>query len=108
MKKKIKRNRTIRRGIDYVKLRKIWKILEIARDKNTWLYVAQISKVTNIHESTIRYYLNKYLNRAIEKNPSIPPGIKLRQIRLKPGILLENYINALEHIENRKKSLKKT
>ena len=52
MRKGIKRDRTVRKGIDYEKLIKIWRVLEA----NESLYVAQIARMTQISEPTVRYY----------------------------------------------------
>jgi len=89
-----KRNREVRKGIDYKKLSKIWDVL--SQDGN-WLHVAEISRRSNIDECTVRWYLDHYLKDAIEEE-RIGPKIKLRLVRLKAGIELESYIKALNYI----------
>ena len=99
MVKKKKHDRKVRKGIDYEKLVKIWRVLE----SNPVVYVAQIARQTKIPESTVRYYLDKYLDRAVEnRNPL--PAVKLRLISLKPNIKVENYVKALQMIEKKKSS----
>jgi hypothetical protein len=95
MKNKIKRNRKVRRGFDIEKLTKIWNVLA---ENNNWLHVAEISRRTHIDECTIRWYLDNYLKDAIDEE-RIVPSIRLRLIRLKAGLSLESYINALNYIK---------
>jgi hypothetical protein len=90
-----KRNRKVRRGIDIEKLTKIWNILA---ENGDWLHVAEISRRTNIDECTVRWYLDRYLNNAIEEE-RIGPKIKLRLIRLKPNLDLSSYVKALNYIK---------
>jgi predicted transcriptional regulator len=97
MRKGIKRDRTVRKGIDYEKLIKIWRVLEA----NESLYVAQISRMTQIPEPTVRYYLDRYLDKAVI-NTRISPTVKLRLVKLKPGMRIEDYLKALELIQSRK------
>jgi len=94
-KSKFKHNRKIKSGIDYSKLSKIWFILAESDD---WLHIAEISRRTNINESTVRWYLDRYLNNAIDEE-RIGPKIKLRLIRLKPNLELNSYVKALKFIK---------
>ncbi len=89
--KKRKHDRKVAKGIDYEKLAKIWYVI------GDWIHVAEISRRTKINESTVRWYLDKYLNNAIEQE-RISPTIKLRLVRLKPNMDLKSYIKALELI----------
>ncbi|MFQ6020416.1 MAG: hypothetical protein ACE5J4_00105 [Candidatus Aenigmatarchaeota archaeon] len=94
-KRKIKRNRGVRKGFDPKKLAKIWNVLAEAGD---WLHVADISRRTGIHEATVRWYLDHYLQKAIDEE-RIVPNIRLRLVKLKPGVDLKSYIKALKMIE---------
>lgn len=89
-----KRNRKVRRGIDYKKIAKIWKVLAESED---WLHIAEISRRTKIHEATVRWYLDHYLSKAVEEE-KIGPKIKLRLIKLKPNIDFQAFIKALKFI----------
>ena len=95
MKTKIKRDRKVRNGYDIEKLARIWKAL--AENNDYWLHVAEISRVTGINECTVRLYLNKYLRDAIEEQ-QILPKVRLRLVRLKPGMDLASYLKALRLI----------
>jgi len=95
MKSKIKRDRKVRKGFDIEKLTKIWNVLAQSGD---WLHIAEISRRTNIHEATVRWYLDHYLKNAINEE-RIVPTIRLRMIRLKPNIDLNSYIKALKFIK---------
>jgi response regulator of citrate/malate metabolism len=97
-KAKSKHDRKVQKGLDYSKLAKIWQVLAEAGD---WLHVAEISRRTNIDESTVRWYLDHYLNRAIEE-ADMPPTIKLRLVRLNPKMTFKSYIEAMEHIKRSK------
>jgi len=90
--KKRRHDRKVREGIDYEKLAKIWSAI------GDWIHVAEISRRTKIHESTVRWYLDKYLSNAIQEE-RIAPTIKLRLVKLKPNMDLKSYIRALELIE---------
>ena len=98
MKKGIKRNRKVRRGIDYEKIIKIWRVLEAYNA----LYIAQIARMTGINQVTVRYYLDRYLDKAVEDKLPLP-GVKLRLVGLKPNMKLESYLKALELIESKKR-----
>jgi response regulator of citrate/malate metabolism len=106
MKSKIKRDRKVGKGFDIEKLAKIWSVLS---ENGTWIHVAEISRISHIDECTIRWYLDHYLKDAIEEE-KIVPTIRLRMIRLKPGVELESYIKALNYINkirNDNKSVKR-
>ena len=92
---KIKRDRKVRKGIDYEKLSKIWKVMIQAGD---WLHIAEISRRTGINQVTVRYYLDKYLDPVVEET-KIAPSIKLRLVKVKPNANLEGLIMAKETIE---------
>jgi len=94
MKNKSKRDRKVRRGFDTEKITKIWNVLAENVD---WIHVAEISRRTNIDESTVRWYLDHYLDKAVDEE-RIGPKIKLRLVRLKPNIELNSYIKALNFI----------
>lgn len=100
MKRKIKRNRTIRSGIDYDKLAKIWNVLAEAGD---WIHVAEISRRSKIHEATVRWYLDHYFKGVIEE-ARIVPTIRLRMVKLKPNAKFDSLVKALELIKEVKKS----
>ena len=102
-KAKSKHNRKVQKGIDYSKLSKIWYVLSEAGD---WLHIAEISRRTNIDESTVRWYLDHYLDKAVEET-KIHPKVKLRMVRLKPEMDLKSYIKALEAIKSTKDHLSK-
>lgn len=95
MKNKIKRDRKVRKGFDIKKITKIWNVLAQNGD---WLHVAEISRRTNIHEATVRWYLDRYLKNAIDEE-RIVPSIRLRMVKLKPNIDLSSYVKALKFIE---------
>ena len=97
-KAKSKHDRKIQKGIDYSKLSKIWYVLAEAGD---WLHVAEISRRTNIDESTIRWYLDHYLDKAVEET-KIHPKVKLRMVKLRPRMDLQRFIEALEYIRRTK------
>ena len=95
MKSKIKRDRKVVKGFDTEKLTKIWNVLA---ENGDWLHVAEISRRSNIDECTVRWYLDIYLKDAVEEE-RIVPTIRLRLVRLKNGLSLESYINALNYIK---------
>jgi hypothetical protein len=95
MKNKIKRDRKVGKGFDIEKLTKIWNALA---ENGDWLHVAEISRRSKIGECTVRWYLDNYLKDAIEEE-RIVPTIRLRLVRLKNGLSLESYINALNYIK---------
>jgi hypothetical protein len=94
-----KKDRAVRRGIDYKKLGKIWNVLT---QDGSWLHIAEIARRTGINECTIRWYLDKYLKDAVEEE-RVGPKIKLRLIRIKPGLNLQSYLKALKYIDGIKK-----
>lgn len=95
MKSKIKRDRKVRRGFDIEKLTKIWNVLAQNGD---WLHIAEISRRVNIHEATVRWYLDRYLKDAINEE-RIVPTIRLRMVKLKSNIDLNSYVKALNFIK---------
>ena len=95
----ITRNRTVRRGMDKEKLVLIWRALE----GSDWLHIAEIARRTGVNEVTVRWYLDHYLDQAIEVQ-KIVPTIRLRLVRLKPGMDLPSYMRARRLIEEVKKS----
>ncbi|MFH1229611.1 MAG: hypothetical protein V1678_04275 [Candidatus Aenigmatarchaeota archaeon] len=94
MKNKIKRDRKVGKGFDIEKLAKIWRTLA---EDSSWLHIAEISRRTGIDECTVRWYLDHYLKDAVDEE-RIVPKIKLRLIRLKPGMELGSYVKALNFI----------
>lgn len=90
-----KHDRKVRRGIDYDKLGRIWAVLAGAGD---WLHVAEIARRTGINEVTVRWYLDRRMAAAIESQ-RIAPTIKLRLVRLKPGIQLPGFLKAMNLIK---------
>lgn len=93
---KIKRDRKVRKGVDYTKLAKIWRVLAEA----DWLHVAEISRRTGINECTVRFYLDRYFGKVAEEQ-RIVPQIRLRLVRLKPGTdfgMLVKMIQTLKQI----------
>lgn len=103
MRKNTTHNRKVRCGLDKEKLILIWRVLEGAKEEGGWLHIAEIARRTSINEVTVRWYLNHYLNQAIEEQQVLPASIHLRLIRLKPGIDLAGYIQARKSIEDIKK-----
>ena len=95
MKNKIKRDRKVRSGFDIEKLTKIWNVLAENKD---WIHIAEISRRTDIDECTVRWYLDHYLKNAIEEE-RIVPTIRLRLVRIKPGLEIGSYIKALKFIK---------
>ncbi len=93
---KIKRNRGVKKGFDYKKIAKIWTVLAEAGD---WLHVAEISKRSKIHEATVRWYLDKFFQPAIEETRIIPT-IRLRMVKLKGNMDLKGLIQANEVINS--------
>jgi len=100
MKTGVKRDRKVKNGFDVEKIAKIWKILA---ENNDWLHIAEISRRTNIDECTVRWYLDHYLNKAVDEE-RIGPKIKLRLIKLKENIEFESFIKALSFINEIKNS----
>ncbi len=100
MKNAIKRDRTTFKGPDHAKITKIWAVLAT---RNDWVHVAFIARQTGIHEATVRWYLDKYLAAAIEET-HIDPSIRLRLVKLKPGIKLSGFLKAMELIKNVKET----
>jgi len=94
MKTGVKRDRKVKNGFDIEKIAKIWKVLE---DSGDWLHIAEISRRTCIDECTVRWYLDRYLNKAIDEE-RIGPKIKLRLVKLKNDIEFESFIKALSFI----------
>lgn len=97
-----KKDRKVKKGIDYDKLVKIWNALVEAGD---WMHIAGIARKTGINECTVRYYLDKYLKIGIEET-RIDPKIKLRLVRIKPGVKLENILKALNLIKKVRSEIK--
>jgi predicted DNA-binding transcriptional regulator len=95
VKKKIQRDRKVRKGIDYDKLSKIWRVMLESGD---WLHIAEIARRSGINQVTVRYYLDKYLDPIVEET-RIAPSIKLRLVKAKPNANLEGLISAKEAIE---------
>ncbi|MFH0830111.1 MAG: restriction endonuclease [Candidatus Aenigmatarchaeota archaeon] len=95
-----KHDRKMRRGVDKDKLVRIWRALE----GGEWLHIAEIARRTGIHECTVRWYLNRHLNQAIDEQNVLPAGIRLRLVRLKQGTDLVGYMKARKAIEEIKKS----
>ena len=103
MKSGIMRDRTIRRGMDKEKLVLIWRALEGATEEGGWIHVAEIARRAGLNECTVRWYLDHYLNQAIDEQNVLPPGVRLRLVRLKRGIELVSYMSARKAIEEVKK-----
>jgi len=97
------RDRTIRRGMDKEKLVLIWRALEGATEEGGWIHVAEIARRAGLNECTVRWYLDHYLNQAIDEQNVLPPGVRLRLVRLKRGIELVSYMSARKAIEEVKK-----
>jgi len=100
--KKHKKARKVQKGIDYEKLVKIWNALVEAGD---WIHIAGIARKTGINECTVRWYLDKYLKIGIDET-RIYPKIKLRLVKVKPGIKLENIVKALNSIKQIRTEIK--
>lgn len=99
-KKRSHKDRKVKIGIDYSKVGKIWVVLTKAGD---WIHISAIAKLSGLHESTVRYYLNNYFNFFIEEQ-RISDSIKLRLVRLKEGTTFDSFINYLRNVEKIKRT----
>lgn len=95
MKMGLRKDRKTFKGPDGEKIARIWAVL--ARQKD-WMHVSNIARQTHIHEATVRWYLDNYMTKAIEET-RIDPSIRLRLVRLKPGITFNEFLKALELIQ---------
>lgn len=102
MKSGVTRDRKVRRGLDKEKLVLIWRALESATEEGGWLHIAGIARRAGLNECTVRWYLDHYLDQALEQQ-RIVPTIRLRMVRLKAGIDLAGYLKARKTIEEVKK-----
>ena len=98
------RDRNVRRGLDKEKLVLIWRALESAMEEGGWLHMAEIARRTGLNECTVRWYVDHYLNQAIDEQNVLPAGIRLRLVRLKSGMDLVGYMKVRKTIEEVKKA----
>jgi len=97
--KRHRKNRTIRKGVDYQKLKKIWQTLAESGD---WLHINEISRRTGINNVTVRWYIDHYLTNEIEEQ-KLSGTIRVRFIRLRTTANLTNllrYLKTVEKIKN--------
>lgn len=87
-----KHQRRIKSGFDIEKLRKIWRTLEAQDD---YAHVSGLAALTGINQVTVRYYLDHYLAEVTE-SVRIVPSIRLRLVKLKPGVELERHLMFLK------------
>lgn len=90
--KKHKKDRKVRRGIDYNKVAWIFKTLFEAED---WISMREIARRSGMKEGTTRYYLVKHLDRFLDVQEIIP-GLRLKLVKLKPGVSLNKIIRWLK------------
>jgi hypothetical protein len=98
-KRKISRDRRVRQGPDHHKLARIWHVLASASD---WLHIAEIARRTGINQVTVRWYLDHHMRQALEQ-AHIVPAIRLRLVKLKPGVQLKDFVKAMELIKDIKR-----
>jgi response regulator of citrate/malate metabolism len=96
MKKKVKRDRKVKKGFDIEKMSKIWNALNERKD---WMYINEISRETKINNVTVRWYLDHYLKDFIEER-RLSDTIRLRFVKLKENITLEGVIRAIKIIKS--------
>lgn len=94
MRDNIKRDREVRKGIDYKKLARIFLVLKESED---WLHIAEVARRAQLNQATVRWYLDHYLKNAIEES-KIHPKIRIRMVKLKPGITFKNLTMVLESL----------
>ena len=89
--KRHKKDRSVRKGIDYNKVAKIWKTLAEAED---YLSIRETARRSGLDESTTRRYISNYLERFVDVQEIIP-GLRLKLIKLKAGISFESIVKWL-------------
>jgi len=96
MGKKIKKDRKVRKGFDIEKIAKIWKVLN---ERNDWMYINEIARESGINEVTVRWYLDHYFQKFIEER-KLSESIRVRFVKLKENISLENMIKTIKIIKS--------
>lgn len=96
-----KKDRKKKYGYDIEKIVKMWKAMTEAGD---WLHIAEISRRTGINQATVRYYINNYFAPVIEET-SIVPSLKLRLVKLKPNVNINNFLQAVDSIKRIKSEI---
>ncbi len=96
---KIRRDRKIKKGVDYEKITKIWNALAESGD---WLHIAEISRRTKINRVTVGWYIDHYFKNFIEEQ-TIIPSIKLRLVKLKHDADFKKLIKSIEVLNSIKK-----
>jgi hypothetical protein len=92
----MKKKRVTQKGPDYTKIAKIYKALAESGD---WMHIAGIAQKTGLNQVTVRYYLDTHMKKFIDET-RIAPTIKLRLVKLKEGITLQDIIKRIEILKD--------
>ncbi|MBU3897039.1 MAG: hypothetical protein KJ697_03865 [Nanoarchaeota archaeon] len=87
-----KHNRTIQKGIDHKKLARIFLVL---KESNDWLYVAELARMAQLNQVTVRWYLDHYFKNVIDES-KLHPKLRIRMIKLKLDVSFKDLIMSLE------------
>lgn len=75
------------------------KILLFLKNKEEWSWIRQIAKNTGIKPYNVSYLIDRYLWRYLDVVDTSDVygeyGLKVKLVRLKPGINVENVLKAL-------------
>lgn len=96
---KIRRDRKVKKGVDYEKVTRIWNALAESTD---WLHLAEVSRRTKINRVTVGWYLDHYFKNFIDEE-AIIPSIKLRLVKLKQDADFKKLIKFIEVLNKIKK-----
>lgn len=101
--RKHKKDRKVRRGVDFNKVAKIFKTLFEAQD---WMTMRRIAMVSGLKEGTTRHYLVKHLDKFIDVQ-EVVPDLRLKLVKLKPGVSynrVEKWLKIKEKLKDHRKA----
>ncbi|MBI2084241.1 MAG: hypothetical protein HYT70_01325 [Candidatus Aenigmarchaeota archaeon] len=85
---------------------KIVKCLQEAKD--TWLWYREIGRRCRMDHKTVSRLIDKYLRQTVEVQEGVPPFMKIKMVRIKPGESIRTilrYLSVKQKIESVRNSL---
>ncbi len=76
--------------------------------KDTWLWYREIGRRCKLNHKTVSRLIDKYLKESVIEQEGVPPFLKIKMVRLKPGVSARsilNYLRVKRRIDNVRNSI---
>jgi len=77
-------------------LKNVIKIVKcLLEAKDTWLWYREVARRSGLNHTTVSRLIDKYLKESVIEQEGVPPFLKIKMVRLKPGVSAKSILNYL-------------